>query len=111
MQLATGSALLQRLNAGDETPAGPRWITVRTDQDRTVTPTDSAELDGALNIEVQDLCPDATTSHGELPADPVVLATLRSALGEDAPTAPDRRHLLTSLVAKLAHAAPANTTR
>jgi triacylglycerol lipase len=88
VQLATGSALIQRLNAGDETPAGPRWITVRTDQDRTVTPTDSAELDGALNIEVQELCTDAATTHGELPADPVVLATLRSVLGEDAPQAP-----------------------
>ena len=87
-QLATGSDLLRRLNAGDETPAGPRWVTVRTEQDRTVTPTNSAELEGALNIEVQDVCVGSTTSHGELPGDPVVLATLRSALGADAPRAP-----------------------
>ena len=87
-QLATGSDLLRRLNAGDETPAGPRWITVRTDVDRTVTPSDSAELEGALNIDVQQVCAGATTSHGDLPGDPVVLATLRSALGADAPAAP-----------------------
>jgi triacylglycerol lipase len=87
-QLATGSDLLRRLNAGDETPAGPRWITVRTDRDRTVTPTDSAELEGALNIDVQDICAGSMTSHGDLPGDPVVLATLRSALGADAPTKP-----------------------
>jgi triacylglycerol lipase len=89
-QLATGSDLLRRLNAGDETPAGPRWITVRTDADRTVTPTVSAELEGALNIDVQRVCAGSTTSHGDLPGDPVVLATLRSALGADAPAAPTR---------------------
>jgi pimeloyl-ACP methyl ester carboxylesterase len=87
-QLATGSDLLRRLNAGDETPEGPRWITVRTDRDRTVTPTVSAELRGAVNIDVQDVCGGATTSHGDLPGDPVVLATLRSALGANAPAAP-----------------------
>ena len=110
-QLATGSQLLRRLNAGDETPAGPRWVTVRTENDRTVTPTDSAKLDGALNIDVQDICTGATTSHGDLPSDPVVLATLHSALGKGPPVGTSRGHLLTSLVAKLAQAAPAKTTR
>ncbi len=87
-QLATGSDLLRRLNAGDETPAGPSWVTVRTDADQTVTPTESAELEGALNIDVQEVCDGSTTSHGELPGDPVVLATLGSALGAGAPKAP-----------------------
>ncbi|MCW2761759.1 MAG: estB [Marmoricola sp.] len=87
-QLATGSDLIRRLNAGDETPDGPQWITVRTAEDRTVTPSDSAVLEGALNIEVQDLCPDATTSHGAMPGDPVVLATLRSVLGRGTPRVP-----------------------
>ena len=87
-QLVTGSALLQRLNAGDETPAGPRWVTVRTDRDRTVTPIDSAELDGALNIVVQEICRGSSTSHAALPRDPVVLATVRSVLGPDEPVAP-----------------------
>ena len=88
-QLATGSDLLRRLDAGDETPAGPRWATVRTANDQTVVPVDSAVLEGAVNIEVQELCPDATTSHGALPGDPVVLATLRSVLGRSAPTVPE----------------------
>lgn len=87
-QMGTGSDLLRRLNAGDETPTGPEWITVRTEDDHTVTPVDSAELDGALNIDIQDLCHDATTSHGALPSDPVVLATLGSALGAGAPRVP-----------------------
>ncbi len=87
-QMVTGSDLLRHLNAGDETPTGPRWVTVRTENDQTVTPTDSAELRGAINIAVQDICPDATTSHGDLPGDPVVLATLGSALGKAAPAVP-----------------------
>jgi len=87
-QLATGSDLLRRLDAGDESPDGPRWITVRTADDEIVTPSDSAVLDGALNIEVQDLCPDATTSHPALPGDPVVLATMRSALASGPPRVP-----------------------
>jgi triacylglycerol lipase len=88
-QLAIGSDLLRRLNAGDETPAGPRWVTVRTSGDRTVTPIESAMLDGATNIEVHEVCPDSTATHGTLPGDPVVLATLRSALGAKAPSVPD----------------------
>lgn len=87
-QLATGSDLLRQLDAGDETPAGPRWATVRTADDTTVTPTASAELAGALNIEVQSVCPSSRTSHGGLPGDPVVLATLGSVLGRGAPHPP-----------------------
>lgn len=87
-QLVTGSDLLRRLNAGDETPQGPRWITVRTAVDSIVTPSGSAVLDGALNLEVQELCPGATTSHGELPSDPVVLAVVNSVLGVAAPRVP-----------------------
>ena len=87
-QLLPDSALLRRLNAGDETPAGPAWATVRSDTDQVVTPTASAALDGALNLRVQDLCPSAVTPHGGLPGDPVVLAALRTVLGVGAPTAP-----------------------
>ena len=87
-QLLPDSALLRRLNAGDETPAGPAWATVRSSADQVVTPTTSAALDGALNVIVQDSCPAATTSHYALPADPVVAATLRSVLGAGSPTAP-----------------------
>lgn len=87
-QLATGSDLLRRLNAGDETPDGPLWVTVRTVEDTIVTPVASAALQGALNIVVQSQCPQATTSHEALPADPVVLATMRSVLNSVLPEAP-----------------------
>jgi hypothetical protein len=87
-QLLPDSTLLRRLNAGDETPAGPLWATVRSDGDQVVTPTSSAALDGALNLRVQDLCPSATTPHGGLPGDPVVLAALGTVLGVAPPTTP-----------------------
>jgi triacylglycerol lipase len=87
-QLDPDSDLLRRLNARGETPDGPLWVTVRTTADRVVTPVDSAALDGALNVVVQDVCPASTAGHGELIRDPVVLATLDSALGTDPPQAP-----------------------
>lgn len=87
-QLVPDSDLLRSLNAGDETPAGPEWATVRSTGDQVVTPTDSAALDGALNLVVQDLCPSATTPHGNLPGDPVTLAALTTVLGPQPPSPP-----------------------
>jgi triacylglycerol esterase/lipase EstA (alpha/beta hydrolase family) len=88
-QLIPDSDLLRRLNAGDETPAGPLWATIRSTTDQVVTPIDSAALSGALNIVVQDVCPGSTVAHGDLPADPVVLAALDSVLGAGTPQAPN----------------------
>ena len=87
-QLAPDSRLLARLNAGDETPPGVRWTAVWTTEDRTVVPPDSADLRGALAFTVQSLCPRATTSHTELPEDPVVIASLDSVLGSGRPRPP-----------------------
>jgi len=87
-QLVPDSDLLRRLNAGDETPDGPLWATVRSASDQVVTPVDSAALVGAVNIVVQDVCPGSTTAHGGLPGDPVVLAALGSVLGVGLPVAP-----------------------
>ena len=88
-QLIPDSDLLRRLNAGDETPAGPLWATIRSTTDQVVTPVDSAALSGALNIVVQEVCPGSSVAHGELPADPVVLAALDSVLGAGTPQAPN----------------------
>ncbi|MGI8949530.1 MAG: esterase/lipase family protein [Ornithinimicrobium sp.] len=89
-QLDSDSDLLRRLNAGDETPDGPQWATIRSTEDQVVTPSTSADLVGALRMVVQSYCPAATTSHGQLPASPVVLAALETVLGSDPPSAPDR---------------------
>ena len=87
-QLIPDSDLLRRLNAGDETPDGPLWATVRSISDQVVTPVDSAALSDAVNIVVQEVCPGSTTAHGDLPSSPVVLAALGSILGTETPGAP-----------------------
>lgn len=71
-QLAPGSALLRGLNAGDETPDGPRWVEILSTSDGVVVPSSSAHLAGALNIVVQQVCPRDRPTHAELPEDPVV---------------------------------------
>ncbi|ADB75901.1 lipase family alpha/beta hydrolase [Geodermatophilus obscurus] len=86
-QLATGSPLLIHLNAGDETPEGPAWVSIWTTQDETVTPPESARLEGALELPVQSVCADARVAHGDLPRHPLVQAMVLEQLGVAAPAA------------------------
>jgi triacylglycerol lipase len=86
-QLTTGSPLLSRLNAGDETPSGPTWVSIWTTQDETVTPPDSARLDGAINLTVQSVCANAQVGHGGLPRDPLVEEIVAAELGPGDPVA------------------------
>jgi triacylglycerol lipase len=86
-ELAPDSDLLTQLNA-HETPAGPLWVSVWTEQDQIVTPPDSARLDGALNIPVQSICAGAQLDHGNLPRDPVVQSLVLTALAPARPTRP-----------------------
>lgn len=87
-QLAPDSELIARLNAGDETPAGPAFVAAWTTLDEVVTPPASARLDGALNVSLQSVCADSTARHGDLPGDPVVEAILDDTLGTGPPVAP-----------------------
>jgi triacylglycerol lipase len=80
-QLAPGSSFLAELNEGDETPSGPQFVSIWTAQDRVVTPPDSAALDGALNVRLQDVCSDAVLEHGELVRYPLPVAIVLRALG------------------------------
>jgi uncharacterized protein YjeT (DUF2065 family) len=77
-QLVPGSTLLDGLR---ETAPGPAWVSVWSRDDTVVTPPDSARLDGAVNVELQTICPTARVSHGQLPTAPLVLGILRLALG------------------------------
>jgi triacylglycerol esterase/lipase EstA (alpha/beta hydrolase family) len=86
-QLAPGSDLLSRLDR-TPLPAGLPWLSVWTENDETVQPPDSARLAGAVNVPVQQLCPDAQVSHGGLPTDPVVTALVLRALGAGTLTVP-----------------------
>jgi triacylglycerol lipase len=87
-QLDPDSDLLRRLNAGDETPAGPAWVALWTEDDQTVVPPDSGALDGALDISLQSVCPDVRADHPDVPRTPAVIAIVASVLGEAAPELP-----------------------
>ncbi|MGI8879815.1 MAG: lipase family alpha/beta hydrolase [Jatrophihabitans sp.] len=83
-QLATDSDLLRTLNAGDETPAGPVFVSIWSSVDQIVEPPDSAKLAGATNIVIQDVCAGSQVAHGQLPTDPVVTAMVVAELGTGA---------------------------
>jgi pimeloyl-ACP methyl ester carboxylesterase len=85
-QLAPGSRLLRGLATPVPTP--PHWLAIWTARDRTVTPPDSARLEGATNVELQAICPDSTVEHGGLPTDPVVTALVLRAIGTAPISAP-----------------------
>jgi len=87
-QLAPDSDLLRALNAGDETPAGPRWVALWTTDDKTVVPPDSGSLEGALAFSVQELCPGLSVAHADVPRTPAVMAMVTVLLGRGAPVLP-----------------------
>jgi triacylglycerol lipase len=87
-QLAPGSTLLQEL-AKEPLPPTLPWLSVWTERDETVTPPDSARLDGAVNVALQQVCPGNRAAHGDLPTDPAVTELVLQALGTgplEAPT-------------------------
>lgn len=87
-QLAPDSDLLRSLNAGDETPSGPVFVSVWSTADRVVIPPASARLDGALDVPVQSVCPRSRVEHGELPVDLQVQAIVLAELGAGDPVVP-----------------------
>jgi triacylglycerol esterase/lipase EstA (alpha/beta hydrolase family) len=90
VQLGRGSDFLSALNSGDETPGAVVYVSVWTDIDQTVTPPDSAVLDGAENVRVQDVCPGVRLGHGDLNDDPLAIGLILAALsGDDDPDSSD----------------------
>ncbi len=86
-QLAPGSSLLRELD-GTPLPARLPWLSIWTADDQTVRPPDSARLDGAVNVPVQNVCPDAHVQHGQLPTDQLVTGLVLRGIGTAAPTLP-----------------------
>jgi pimeloyl-ACP methyl ester carboxylesterase len=79
-ELIPGSPLLGGLGVTD--PGGlPRWLSLWTTDDQVVTPPDSAQLAGAIDVPVQSVCPAVRVSHSELPTSPVVVAMVLHAIG------------------------------
>jgi triacylglycerol lipase len=87
-QLEPSSSLLAALNAGDETPAGPTWVSVWTTHDDVVIPPDSASLQGALDLTVQSVCAGDQVDHSGLPTDLVVESIVAAELAAGSPVTP-----------------------
>jgi triacylglycerol lipase len=85
-QLAPDSDLLRGLPAA--ALPGPSWVSVWTAKDDVVRPPTSGRLDGAVNVELQSVCPDDQVRHGGLPDDPLVAGLVARAIGPAALTAP-----------------------
>lgn len=79
-QLVPGSGLLSQLDAAP-VPTRPRWLSLWSTDDTTVTPPDSARLAGAINVPIQSVCPAQQISHSQLPDNPVVTAMVLQAIG------------------------------
>lgn len=86
-QLGADSSLLAGLNAGDETPAGPTFVSIWTTLDDIVIPPDTASLSGALNITVQSVCAADPVRHSGLPTDANVAAMVVAELQPGPPVA------------------------
>jgi pimeloyl-ACP methyl ester carboxylesterase len=93
-QLAPGSRLLADLAV--PVPDPPAWLAVWTAQDETVTPPESARLEGAVNVAVQSICPEMQVSHGGLPDHPFVSRLVLDALGVRPMAAPTREDCVSS---------------
>ncbi|WP_433088022.1 esterase/lipase family protein [Dactylosporangium sp. CA-052675] len=78
-QLAPGSTLLKQLGRGVPNP--PQWLSIWTEQDQTVVPPDSARLDGAVDVDIQQACPGREVGHGDLPTDDYVTGLVLDAIG------------------------------
>ncbi|XTZ14608.1 lipase family alpha/beta hydrolase [Micromonospora echinospora] len=86
-QMTIGSAFLNDLNAGDDTPGAVRYTTVRTLQDELVRPTRNATLaDGATNVLVQTPCPLRIVGHLGLVLDGTTYTVIQDALADRAIT-------------------------
>ncbi|MEJ7584032.1 MAG: alpha/beta fold hydrolase [Acidimicrobiales bacterium] len=80
-QMATGSAYLNALNAGDDTIGAVRYTTFRTLFDELVRPVDNATLfDGATNVLIQSKCWLRVVGHVGLILDGTVYSGVRQAL-------------------------------
>jgi triacylglycerol esterase/lipase EstA (alpha/beta hydrolase family) len=79
-QLVPGSPLLASLDAGRGTGLPP-WLSLWTADDQVVTPPNSANLAGAIDVPVQAVCPALAVSHTAMPSDPAVIKMVLTAVG------------------------------
>lgn len=66
-QLQPESDLLESLQAPD---GMQNWLSIWSDDDQTIRPPESSELEGASNYRIQDYCDVREIGHGQVPLDP-----------------------------------------
>jgi triacylglycerol lipase len=90
-----GSAFLERLNRGDETPGPVDYTVVETLDDVVLVPYTSAFLSGprsrVTNVTLQIDCPSDYVTHLGMPSDPVALQWVENALARKGPADPNFR--------------------
>lgn len=89
-QMNQGSKFTEALNRGDETPGAISYTSIYSQFDELVQPPETAPLDGASNVLVQDLCPARPVHHGGFLHDAVVYAVVVDALAHPGPADPSR---------------------
>lgn len=82
-----GSPFLTALNAGGDTVPGPQYTTIGSRYDEMIQPYTNIALrgPGAVNLTVQDLCPENAGGHFNMVYDPFSLALAMRALDPTAP--------------------------
>jgi len=94
LQLVPGSRLLSTMTTPVATP--PEWLALWTEQDQTVTPPDSARLEGAVSLSLQSICPNVRVDHSGLPSDPLVVKLVLGAISASPLRTPDRSDCVSS---------------
>ncbi|MFZ2526453.1 MAG: alpha/beta fold hydrolase [Rhodococcus sp. (in: high G+C Gram-positive bacteria)] len=85
VQQAQGSELLTELNNPVDTVPGVEYTTIGSRVDEVIQPPGNVALhgSGAVNLVIQDLCPDNLTGHFNMPYDNFSLALIRQTLDPD----------------------------
>jgi triacylglycerol lipase len=99
-QQVRGSAFLQELNSGDESPGDVSYTQLVTRYDQVVIPYTSGYLApdaNVTNLTLQDLCPNDTSEHLRIPYDPPAIAVALNALARFGPADPAFRPPCTTL--------------
>lgn len=79
-QMMSSSAFIEAVNRDGDLVDGPDVSSLYSLTDELVQPASTAELDGAANVLLQDLCPGRPVHHAGLNSDPVVWELVLPAL-------------------------------
>jgi triacylglycerol lipase len=56
-------------------------LSIWTEDDQSVRPPESARLEGAVNVSLQQVCVGVRVAHSQLPTDPLAVGLVLRALG------------------------------